>query len=64
MVNLPPQGGFYCWGDLRRLPAGLDTGMGLFRAALAEKVIVVPGEFFDNAKVDRTQLFLSQILAH
>ncbi|NCF81517.1 MAG: ATP-binding cassette domain-containing protein [Proteobacteria bacterium] len=23
-----------------------------------------PGEFFDNAKVDRTQIFLSQILAH
>jgi len=23
-----------------------------------------PGEFFDNARVDRTQLFLSQILAH
>jgi N-succinyldiaminopimelate aminotransferase len=47
LVNLPPQGGFYCWGDLSRLPAPLDTGMGLFRAALDEKVIVVPGEFFD-----------------
>jgi N-succinyldiaminopimelate aminotransferase len=47
MVNSPPQGGFYCWGDLSRLPAGLDTGMGLFRRALAEGVILVPGEFFD-----------------
>ncbi len=47
MVNAPPQGGFYCWGDLSRLPGGLDTGMGLFRAALQEGVIVVPGEFFD-----------------
>ena len=47
MVNAQPQGGFYCWGDLSRLPAGLDTGMGLFRRALDEGVIVVPGEFFD-----------------
>jgi N-succinyldiaminopimelate aminotransferase len=46
-VNLPPQGGFYCWGDLSRLPAPLDTGMGLFRAGLDEGVIIVPGEFFD-----------------
>jgi aspartate/methionine/tyrosine aminotransferase len=47
MVDSPPQGGFYCWGDLSRLPPGLDTGMGLFRRALDEGVIVVPGEFFD-----------------
>ena len=47
MVNSPPQGGFYCWGDLSRLPRGLDTGMGLFRAGLDDGVIVVPGEFFD-----------------
>jgi N-succinyldiaminopimelate aminotransferase len=47
MVNCPPQGGFYCWGDLSRLPRGLDTGMALFRAALDEGVILVPGEFFD-----------------
>ena len=29
------------------LPAPLNDGMGLFRAALAKKVITVPGEFFD-----------------
>jgi len=46
-VDLPPQGGFYCWGELSRLPGGLRTGRELFRAALSEKVIVVPGEFFD-----------------
>lgn len=46
-VDLPPQGGFYCWGNLSRLPEGLRTGMELFRAALGEGVIVVPGEFFD-----------------
>lgn len=46
-VDLPPQGGFYCWGDLSRLGDGLDTGMSFFQAALGEGVIVVPGEFFD-----------------
>jgi aspartate/methionine/tyrosine aminotransferase len=29
------------------LPPPLDEGMGFFRAALEEKVITVPGEFFD-----------------
>jgi aspartate/methionine/tyrosine aminotransferase len=47
LVDAPPQGGFYCWGDLSRLPAPLSTGMGLFRRALEEGVILVPGEFFD-----------------
>lgn len=46
-VHEVPRGGFYVWGDLSGLPAGLDTGMSLFRAALAEGVILVPGEFFD-----------------
>ena len=46
-VDPPPQGGFYCWGDLRRLPEGLRDSMAFFRRALEEKVIVVPGAFFD-----------------
>jgi len=29
------------------LPPPLSDGMGFFRAALAKKVITVPGEFFD-----------------
>jgi N-succinyldiaminopimelate aminotransferase len=46
-VDLPPQGGFYVWGSVENLPEHLDDGMKLFRAALEEKVIVVPGAFFD-----------------
>ena len=46
-VRHVPEGGFYVWGDLSDLPAGLNTGMDLFRAALRERVILVPGEFFD-----------------
>ncbi len=46
-VPAEPQGGFYVWGDLSGLPEGANTGMGLFRRALDEGVILVPGEFFD-----------------
>lgn len=46
-VEIDPAGGFYCWGDLRGLPDHLNTGNKLFEAALEEKVIVVPGSFFD-----------------
>jgi aspartate/methionine/tyrosine aminotransferase len=42
-----PEGTFYAWGNLSDLPPPLNTGEGLFRAALAEKVITVPGNFFD-----------------
>jgi aspartate/methionine/tyrosine aminotransferase len=42
-----PDGTFYAWGNLQALPPPLDTGEGLFRAALEHKVIVVPGSFFD-----------------
>jgi N-succinyldiaminopimelate aminotransferase len=42
-----PDGTFYAWGNVAGLPAPLNDGMGFFRAALAKKVITVPGEFFD-----------------
>ncbi|MBX3211555.1 MAG: pyridoxal phosphate-dependent aminotransferase [Labilithrix sp.] len=42
-----PDGTFYAWGNVASLPDPLRDGMGLFRAALAKKVITVPGEFFD-----------------
>ena len=46
-VDRYPEGTFYVWGNLAGLPGELSDGMTFFRAALAEKVIVVPGEFFD-----------------
>jgi aspartate/methionine/tyrosine aminotransferase len=45
--DLDPQGTFYCWADVSTLPPSLNDGMAFFRAALKEKVICVPGEFFD-----------------
>lgn len=46
-VELEPEGTFYVWGDLSDMPEGLRDGMAFFKACLEEKVIVVPGEFFD-----------------
>jgi aspartate/methionine/tyrosine aminotransferase len=46
-LDLDPEGTFYVWGKLSNLPPPLSDGMGLFRAALEQKVIVVPGQFFD-----------------
>jgi aspartate/methionine/tyrosine aminotransferase len=46
-VDRAPDGTFYVWGNVSGLPAPLNEGMGFFRAALEEKVICVPGEFFD-----------------
>jgi hypothetical protein len=47
VVDVPPEGTFYAWGSVAELPDGLSDGMSFFRAALDQKVIVVPGEFFD-----------------
>ncbi|MDB4950960.1 MAG: aminotransferase [Gemmatimonadetes bacterium] len=46
-LEVEPEGTFYAWADLSALPEPLNDGMGFFRAALEEKVICVPGEFFD-----------------
>ena len=46
-IDLEPEGTFYVWGNLSGLPGNLKDGMEFFRAALQQKVIVVPGEFFD-----------------
>ncbi|HET9449694.1 MAG TPA: pyridoxal phosphate-dependent aminotransferase [Aggregicoccus sp.] len=42
-----PDGTFYVWGNLAHLPPPLNEGMGFFRACLEQKIICVPGEFFD-----------------
>jgi aspartate/methionine/tyrosine aminotransferase len=42
-----PEGTFYAWASLERLPPPFDDGMTFFRRALEWRVIVVPGEFFD-----------------
>lgn len=60
-IDRESEGTFYVWGDVRDLPKGLDTGMGLFRRALERQVICVPGEFFDvnpgQRRADRPSRF-------
>jgi aspartate/methionine/tyrosine aminotransferase len=42
-----PAGAFYVWANLSQLPKPLDDGMSFFLEGLKEKVIIVPGVFFD-----------------
>jgi hypothetical protein len=46
-ADAAPAGAFYVWSNLAKLPPPLDDGMNFFREGLKEKVIVVPGVFFD-----------------
>jgi aspartate/methionine/tyrosine aminotransferase len=58
-----PEGTFYVWGNLSNLKPPLNTGEGLFRAALEHKVITVPGHFFDvdpgQRRVGRSSRFVN-----
>lgn len=46
-VKVPPKATFYIWLDLSPLPAPLNNGLTFFEELLKEKVICVPGLFFD-----------------
>jgi len=55
LVEVEPAGTFYVWANLSQLPPPLNDGMQFFEAGLAEKVITVPGVFFDvNPEKRRT----------
>ena len=54
-VEVEPAGTFYVWANLSQLPPPLNDGLRFFEAGLAEKVITVPGVFFDvNPEKRRT----------
>lgn len=63
--DLEPEGTFYAWGDLSELPSSLRQSDDFFRAALDEKVIVVPGHFFDvnpgKRRIGRPSRFRSHV---
>jgi aspartate/methionine/tyrosine aminotransferase len=52
-----PNSTFYLWLDLRCLPEAINDGLNFFKACLDEKVIVVPGIFFDLNPAKRRDLF-------
>ena len=46
-VEVEPAGTFYVWANLSNLPEPLNDGLHFLEAGLEEKVITVPGAFFD-----------------
>lgn len=62
-IKIEPQGTFYIWLDLSSLEpplppsAQIADGLNFFDALLKEKVIVVPGIFFDLNPAKRRDLF-------
>jgi aspartate/methionine/tyrosine aminotransferase len=52
-----PDSTFYLWLDLEGLPEAINDGLNFFQACLEEKVIVVPGIFFDLNPSHRRDLF-------
>jgi len=56
-IHYRPDSTFYLWLDLEQLPTGINDGLNFFQACLQEKVIVVPGIFFDLNPSRRRDLF-------
>jgi aspartate/methionine/tyrosine aminotransferase len=55
LVEVEPAGTFYVWANLSQLPPPLNDGFQFFEAGLDERVITVPGVFFDvNPEKRRT----------
>ena len=52
-----PDSTFYLWLNLEQLPEAINDGLNFFKACLEEKVIVVPGIFFDLNPSRRRDLF-------
>lgn len=52
-----PDSTFYIWLDLSGLPEEICDGLSFFQACLEERVIVVPGIFFDLNPAKRRDLF-------
>jgi aspartate/methionine/tyrosine aminotransferase len=47
IIESEPEGTFYFWANLSKLPPPLNNGMTFFEEGLKEKFITVPGIFFD-----------------
>jgi len=56
-INHVPDSTFYIWLDLSGLHNSINDGLNFFQKCLEEKVIVVPGIFFDLNPAKRRDLF-------
>ncbi|KAF2857665.1 PLP-dependent transferase [Piedraia hortae CBS 480.64] len=56
-LHYVPDSTFYLWLNLEQLPEEINDGLNFFQACLEEKVIVVPGIFFDLNPSKRRDLF-------
>ncbi|KAK5142838.1 hypothetical protein LTR04_002092 [Oleoguttula sp. CCFEE 6159] len=56
-IEYTPNSTFYLWLNLECLPEEINDGLNFFQACLEEKVIVVPGIFFDLNPSKRRDLF-------
>jgi len=59
IVRVEPEATFYIWLDLKDLNEPVDVGLTFFEECLKEKVILVPGIFFDINPSHRRELFES-----
>lgn len=57
VIRVVPNSTFYLWLNLECLPPSVSDGLNFFQACLQEKVIVVPGIFFDLNPSKRRDLF-------
>ena len=58
-IDYTPEATFYLWLDLSQLPSSISDGLNFFAACLKERVIVVPGIFFDVNPNKRRDLYAS-----
>jgi aspartate/methionine/tyrosine aminotransferase len=58
-VDWEPQATFYIWTNLAKLPEPINNGLVFFEECLKERVIVVPGIFFDVNPGKRRELMNS-----
>ncbi|KAG1456793.1 hypothetical protein G6F56_006752 [Rhizopus delemar] len=58
-VSVPLNATFYIWLNVSELPEPINAGLNFFEECLKEKVIVVPGIFFDVNPAHLRELFES-----
>ena len=64
VIDREPEGTFYVWGSVENFPPAIQQAMDFFSACLNEKVVTVPGPFFDINPGKRRQGRESRFKSH